>query len=272
MGNQNVKIIAIMAISIIKKVKDMLENLSAFSKLIIIIGGLITIFGGYLASIKSEKGNKKAEEAISENSKLTKKVADLSRENLEFAKSLKILSDRNIALSEENANLLKSSLEQITGGESYPYIRARTWYFDGKPNDQFEILLLCNGKIPIYDLSVEINEVNIFNNKENIHDFSRTPVYKRKIGTFKQSIDDEILLNINLSSKEKIYFEIKYKARNGDFTQDLALVKIGNRWANRTRIRKYIYDESNNGFEILLLKEENSPDFPVGSIIWTDEF
>jgi hypothetical protein len=39
MGNQNVKIIAIMAISIIKKVKDMLENLSAFSKLIIIIGG-----------------------------------------------------------------------------------------------------------------------------------------------------------------------------------------------------------------------------------------
>ncbi len=181
-----------------------------------------------------------------------------------------------IKKSDEN-----STLEQLTGGETFAYLTNYYWGNDGIGGDNIELVINLEGNTPIYDLNISIYE---FFFEDLNADYSlkhtqkkgrdhKTASYKKMLiakqyfGTLHQNPTRELFKKITLTKQPLHYYIISLRARNGEVQQHLAFSRNGNiGWyyativckfhynykKNRNQVKSYrmekIYEEKNKGF------------------------
>lgn len=214
-------------------------NLTA--AIIIFIGGLLTAFGVFLAAKQAIKDSKELDE-----------------------KNKKI-----IELTQENANLAKQSLDQITGGTSWAYIKSGLETIDGIPSTPSIWGIIVVGEIPLYDVSITISKITHNTPINNVTSYTLEPFFQKDLGTVTPSLSPESIGIIKLSGTNKIEYLVKIKARNGEIVQHIVLVKKqDNYWTTSQKVYRRKLSKGVSRRE--LLNESTRKDFPKQNIEWID--
>jgi hypothetical protein len=213
---------------VIKKLKT---NATLITATIIFIGGLFSLVGAFYA----------ARQAIKDSENLDKK------------------NEKIIELTEENARLSKQALDQITGGTSWAYIRSGLDTLHGIMDQPSIWTINVVGEIPLYDVSVTISEITHDTTKA----YHLTSILVKELGTVSPSLNPEHIGMITLpKSKTMIEFQVRIKARNGEITQHIILVKKKDgHWTKAEKIFRY-KPAGKGGFKKEMLSERISDDFP----------
>jgi len=213
----------------------------SISTVLITIGGTLSIIGAFWASIESSN----------DKDELLKRDKEI------------------IELAKDNAKLSKESLNQITGGESWGYVVSGLHTMKGVLNQPFSIQINLVGEIPLYDLSVEMNEVE-YKNDLPTKSYILKKVLSKKIGTLTKSLMSDSLGILYLPNKKRVDYLIKLKARNGEITQHWIFVKKADDfWAIATKVYRF-RPNSNGGFAKENLYERIDDDFPIKNIEWLE--
>ena len=179
------------------------------------------------------------------------------------------LSQDNINLSKKNTELSQQSLDLITGGNSWAYLSGGIYTEDGIANQPFMMILNHVGKDPLYDLKVEIYEIE-FNNSGIHKSQTLTKIFSKDIGTLTNTLQSESLDIIELPKKDRVDYKIQLKARNGEITQHWIFIKKANKsWSTATNVFKYI-PNNDGGFSKVDLLKKVDPGFPEDNIDWIE--
>jgi len=150
-------------------------------------------------------------------------------------------------------------VSQISGGKSFP------WFQIGMidhTNDVGVLMALNEGNHPLYDVTARIVDLEKFRKlKNNI-----------TLATLK-IIDVNVDLGNMIPSHSRMYqkwdlrnstefsYNIFSSARNGNFVQQLRLIKINGKWVSATKVLK-------DNVELHLLIDESFPKDREGKITW----
>jgi hypothetical protein len=198
------------------------------------------------------------------------KVNDKSNDLLQ-AKSNKIeeLSQVNLKLSEINSELLRQSLNQITGSDSWAYVSSGLHTLQGIPNQPFMMNLNHIGDYPLYDLKIEIFEIE-FSKDANPKSQTLTKVFGKEVGTLNKSMHPESLGIIELPNKKRVDYLIKLKAKSRTITQHWIFIKKeDNYWSTAQKIFKF-KPNKDGSFSIIELLQRIDADFPEKNISWIE--
>lgn len=218
-------------------------NIIFFGALITIVGGLMTAWGTYkLNKTSSEKIekiketgdtiNKKSDQQLDEVKELKSTIDNLNKKTSKQQETIVKLSEQNYDLSLQLSKSTETLYGNLTGGDSFCELKIKPL-----DNGRAQMILLNNGEFPIYEVSIRILDLDLFD--------------ASKIKTIKDFDKDQILLNIgnipkqtgipleNLTSdfsKDYKAFNIFFIARNGHFTQTTRLYKINGKWKESIKI------------------------------------
>lgn len=169
------------------------------------------------------------------DTELNNKVSELSASSEEIATLQAFnneLQSKILDLAKTNAQLARESISTVTGGDSFCYMDFN--YQFGRPIPVF----LHSGKYPLYDVGVRITDLNKF----------------RKMVELKQPLTLSSDINLSLgelqvgkswfspavfipfSDETAQDFNIFFSARNGAWTEELRLRKVGNDWCQALRV------------------------------------
>ena len=220
----------------------MKKNLNLTSATIILIGGILGVLGVFLA----------AQQAIKDKAELDEK------------------NKKIIGLTEENSRLSKQALDLITGGNSWAFIKCGLETSQGIIDQQAIWNINLVGNIPLYDVSLSIFEV-IHDHSLPTEAYDLVPILSKEVGTVTPSLHPDNIGLITLSkNKDKIEFLAKIKARNGEITQHIILMKKKDGyWSLAQKIFRYI-PGNNWGFKKEILDERINEDFPERNIEWIE--
>lgn len=198
------------------------------------------------------------------------KVNDKSNDLLQV-KSNKIeeLSQINVKLSETNSELLKQSLDQITGGDSWAYISSGLHTLQGIPNQPFMLVLNHIGDYPLYDLKIEIFEAE-FSKEATPKSHTLTKVFAKDIGTLNKNMHPESVGIIELPNKIRVDYLVKLKAKSRTITQHWIFIKKeDNYWS--TALKVFTFKPNKDGsFSKVELFQRMDADFPEKKINWIE--
>jgi hypothetical protein len=158
--------------------------------------------------------------------------------------------------SEEIAELNKSIARSITGGDSFAYLLPI--FQKGSYNAPL-LTAVHHGDYPLYDLNARIVDLDKFE-KMTAHEYSFNEIQKneqyRKIGNLAPS--RSIMLGSVQINGTQLRWNIFFNARNGFFTEELRIVKVGDTWKIAIRVLntptsgevKTLYEKVDDGFPI----------------------
>ncbi|MBN8857164.1 MAG: hypothetical protein J0H29_02180 [Sphingobacteriales bacterium] len=213
------------------------------SQLIIIIGGIITIIGTWLASKKNDKdasliASKAAAhvdisnrnlQLTNENKSLTEINLSLTGQNLDYAKKQKELSDENIKLSNELIKNAKANFDYTTGAGSFcQMVLLFDKIFEPK------IVWKHKGINPIRGATVGIKNINtpIRSLDDYLTGFQAVPdLYKG------EQAADRNRLQINPLDKN-IDYRLFFFISGRKIIQEIHLEFNGSRWVGFTKIKE----------------------------------
>lgn len=176
-----------------------------------------------------------------------------TQQQSKFERELREKSDKIAELSAENSMF-------VTGGNSYCYI------VFSKPNlnsNSSIIMLVTEGKYPLYDVNVRIVDLVKFNEiNKNLQN-----------QTFEEIIKSDLIYNagnltpkhalplgrINLPNEDEANFNIFITARNGSINELLRMKRINGEWFSAIKIYKI------DGAEQKLLLEKIDDKYPKNS-------
>jgi hypothetical protein len=206
---------------------------------------------GVIASAKSASDNAGAKVKLDKLGKATDEI--------------KRLTDLNTQLQEKLVELSKQSIETVTGGDSYSYLRFPTFDQTGG----FPIIL-HEGKFPLYDLEVQIVDLNRFEQstaklkQPSLQQyFLSSTAAVLKVGTLAPNQGHAILGKPVPFTNEQPKFRIFFKARNGFWDQDLLLRKVKGEWLHAMRVHRELWGQENNPRQLLFTKIDDG--FPTGA-------
>ncbi|MFO1291014.1 MAG: hypothetical protein U1E82_10445 [Nitrosomonas sp.] len=169
-------------------------------------------------------------------------------------------SEEIISLNRKIAVLSYHTMNMVTGGDSYAYILFSDNQSQSAENVQLRnILLIHEGRYPLYDLSIQIADI------DHLKDVKVFPV--GNIGST-QHIKHWPLnhaINFDLSEKQSQRFNIFFYSRNGTWYQQMIYKKLEGRWLLATRV---VRPNETGGIDVLF--KNISPDFPIpeNEIVW----
>lgn len=171
---------------------------------------------------------------------------------------IKQLNTRILALSEENKILAKEGISSVTGGDGFAYVDILKGFF---PN-AFSPAVATESPHPQYDLSIRF-----FDEHKN-HDVQIAQPLILNIATLPpgQSVINRIPAFDLEGKTDYAKFNLFISARNGSFTEELRLRKVGGEWYSAFRIFK----DNTDGSRTLRLERAmpQYPRAPDGSLAW----
>jgi len=217
-------------------------NPSLLAAIIILIGGITTAFGVFLA----------ARQAIKDGNELNQKNEEIAR------------------LSQENAQLSKQALDQITGGSSWAFIKSGLEGVKGLPNQSAIWTINIVGEIPIYDVSLTVYEVTLERTSPT-KAYDLKTILSKNLGTITPSLQPDQIGIINLpKQKKRADLLVKIKARNGEITQHIILIQEKESyWSFAEKIFRY-KPQDDGSFSREILRERINEGFPESEIEWLD--
>lgn len=156
-----------------------------------------------------------------------------------FERELRVRSDMIAELSQ-------NALYSVTGGDSFCYFQI----MDLQPGIG-QLVAVHEGNHPIYDVDARVvdldkrklakTEIEKMNELigNNIHIGNLTPGFARSVGSWIETNQDQLRLNIF------------FVARNGSYTQEYRRVRVKNGWAIATRVeynKKYVIEEVSDSY------------------------
>lgn len=154
--------------------------------------------------------------------------------SVEQTKSEKYLKEKN----QEIANLNKQISMSITGGDSFCYIGHP---LDGSQGDKLITAIVQQGKYPLYDVSIRLLDlensdflqkkglsfIEAMNKSQTIINVGNMPAGSAQmIGT------------IDLTSKNRMRYNVFISARNGFITQLIRLQRVNGIWKGATKVER----------------------------------
>lgn len=211
-------------------------------EIIIFIGVALTAVGGLIAAWQAKKDSKLLEE-----------------------KNQKI-----IELTEKNALLTEQALNEITGGDSWAFLRSGLQTANGIMNQKSLFNLNLQGQYPIYDVTLDISEIEYDRNLPT-KAYTLNSVFSKQIGTVTKTIYSEPLwMWTPPKGKKEVEYLIKMKARNGEVVQHLILIlKPDNFWSVATKVFRFNSNKE-GGFAKENLLEQKDSDFPNQDVQWIE--
>ncbi len=206
------------------------------SIIFITVGSIFTILGAIFSFIESSKRDKELLEMTKENSEATKKNLDL-----------------------------------ISGGKTFAYLSNDYWSDIGILGDEINFVINIEGIYPIYDLNISLYEIVFVNVEEsitdngltqNISEYNQFLLIDKSVGTLGKGVTREIFGKVKLNSnRNKNYFLVKFRARNGESLQKIIFRRRDdNLWDIATKVSKYEHTQ-NNAFEVKTLFEHKDKSF-----------
>ncbi|WP_217182759.1 intracellular growth attenuator family protein [Methylobacter tundripaludum] len=165
-----------------------------------------------------------------------------------------------IKLNREIGNLSHHTMNMVTGGNSYAYILFSNNESESVENMQLgNIFLIHEGQYPLYDLTIQITDIDTFKNEKIINVGNIGSIQHIKHWPLNYAI------NFNLHGKSSQRFNIFFYARNGTWYQQLIYKKLKSKWYVATRVVR-----SNEQGSVDVLFKDISPNFPIHEqdIIW----
>jgi len=247
--------------------KNMLESIASKinPQYFIILGSIITVFGAYLAAIKTDKGSEKTNLSIEENKMLARRNIDLNisnntlgeanktllNENLEYAKLQKELSKINIKLINKVKEKSNDIDEYNKGTGGYCYMLVLMNHIDNYTSTG-NLTFVCNGKNPLRDLTARIFDVNLFESSQNF-DTSNTNIV---IGNVYPGQSYVSQYTIHLDKLKGVRLNIFYTSNYGFFTETVRMLYINNQWEREN----VVYDhQSHSDKPVYLNRTKNYP-------------
>jgi hypothetical protein len=188
------------------------------------------------------------------SSEKQKKILDTTIATLEQSR-------KSLETATKNFEIAQKINDNVTGGESFAYLQTV------KLNPSNSILnygYMTEGENPVYLEDIEILGLEKLDNlrmdvKENFYKEYGKIIKKDKASTIiKGSIEPNKTLKL---TKNKNIFRIFFFARNGNWRQDLIIVKVNNNWETASYVYKYTaqFDKA--------LTKKISPNFPRAELI-----
>lgn len=200
-------------------------------------GALLSAGGAIWASYEQNKAQKTAESQTVEIKQLNTKI---------------------LALSEENKILAKEGIASVTGGDGFAYVDILKGFF---PN-AFSPAVASESSHPQYDLSIRF-----FDEHKN-HEAQIANPLVLNIATLPpgQSVINRIPVFDLEGKADYAKFNLFISARNGSFTEELRLRKVGGEWYSAFRVFKNNLD----GGRSLLIERSMAeyPRLPDGTLAW----
>jgi hypothetical protein len=165
-------------------------------------------------------------------------------------------------LKQENIELTKETLDAITGGDSYGYIRSG---LDGGMNEIMNQpsmwIIRVQGTHPIFDVRAEMVRVTPTTNG-----YGYNIVLSKTFGTIIPTVNGETfgLFNHTLFG-DQLEIGIRITARNGVINQNILLIKRDDKWLKAEKVER-ITPHPAGGFKVQKLAETVHPDFPKEKI------
>ncbi|MFH1444614.1 MAG: hypothetical protein ABIG34_04490 [Candidatus Peregrinibacteria bacterium] len=155
----------------------------------------------------------------------------------------------------------------ITGGDSYCYLSVDAG--GGEGGWISNPMIACKGEYPMYDVSVRFYDPDDFSDLQpgiSMEEFTKNDIFSRDFGNFgigETGKGFSLTRQIDLEGRERKILKAVIHARNGFFTEEFLIKKVGNRWLRAWRLYK--------GYSSELIDEWSEPDFPKnsdGKILW----
>ncbi len=165
-----------------------------------------------------------------------------------------------VMASSEAAKLNQQVLGSISGGDSFAYLK---FIFQGNDPDRPLVVVIHQGRYPLYDVSVRIVDQDKWN----------------KIGRVDSSLEAlrqaEAYLQVGnlppkrvhlprqrwlMPNRQQVNYLVEISARNGSVTELLRLRRVAGEWRWALRVTRGMEGE-------ILLVEEIEPEFP-GQVQW----
>ncbi len=225
----------------------MLEYLN-LPMILVLLGALFSAVGVFMATARQNQEKLQATAA-----------------RLQFEQELR-------AKSEEIAALNKTLASTVTGGDSYCYFLVPALNPDSKLID---LMLMHHGDFPLYDVSVQIEDVDKLlelvrgeRAKGTLPYKSITEAYQLlgqaatviNVGNFGPN-QMEQLGAISIPARGRLAYNVKFLARNGGVFQRIRFQRVAGEWKRAWQIAR-----DND-----ILEEHVDPDFPrsaAGEPIW----
>ena len=229
----------------------MLDKISAYlnPQYIIIVGGLITLFGTYLAYLKNKLDSDKTENKITETLSLTKKVhhltnvIDTAQIELKYKQEkIEELQDKNFQLSQKISSKALEIADYVSSKDSYVFASLVDLNED---KTLTSLILTGTGKHPLKVYDIRIYDLNL--NKDlfsNHYDLTVFPDYG-------VSVPAKIPINLNQELKWNIFFETS----NGHLVEHLRLKYVNHKYISSIKVfsmentEKAIYQNISKDFD-----------------------
>ncbi len=224
-----------------------LTNYLTLPMVLVLLGGILSAVGAFVATMRQNQ-----------------EKAQSASQRAEFEKDLR-------QKSEEIAELNKQIAANVTGGDSYCYLFVSQ---PGEKSNSSGLILMNEGKYPVYDISVKIDDVEhlveiakneLMNSEEATSWTQTTALLSRASKVFRpgnlgpnQATE---LGELQLPTGDKQSYNIYIIARNSYVVQTIRFRRINGTWKRAEKIQV-------NG---KVLRETIQPDFPLnekGQVQW----
>lgn len=170
--------------------------------------------------------------------------------SIEQSKSEKALREKSDEIAELNKEISKS----ITGGDSFVYISPSHLTGSDFPES---LMIVHQGKHPIYDLSIRVVDVDDFN-----AELAKPEGHKNLLNVGVNSVVGNISPNtaafsgISMKEKENTKLTIQFNARNGHFSEVVHIRKVGDQYKTALKVSKFgessdqIFEKVDEGFPL----------------------
>ncbi|HPH36259.1 MAG TPA: hypothetical protein PL108_01280 [Sediminibacterium sp.] len=231
---------------LLKHKTSMMEYLINHSQSIIIAGGFLTLCGGYLTYLKSEKDSNTTNQKLADGINKTQQVIDLTNKVNHLNKSNETLLKTNIDLTNLNNSLIQKNLEvsagidkstgkinsYITGANSFCFMGILFPTIDNETEGVFYFNTI--GDFPLKDIHVKILDL----------DYIQTGVFKNmfdieksfEIQTLKPNKITITQFPVKLNKEKQNNFKIILSTNAGDFIQESKYRYVKDRWLTADRV------------------------------------
>jgi hypothetical protein len=167
------------------------------------------------------------------------------------------LTIKNDKIQELNNFILSS----ITGGDSFCYVEIGSI---AQTNDHGLLVLIHQGKYPLYDLNIRIVDLDKFDEIKDKLSFEKLASMETRLNLGNLSPGFAQMLGpISFPGKTNLRFNIFATARNGETAQVLRIRLIDNKWVRANKVTKSFTNE------VIYEKiDKEYPRDPEGNVLW----
>jgi len=163
---------------------------------------------------------------------------------------------------------LQDTIQSIIGGNSFCYLNLQVG--GGEGGWISDPTIICNGKYPMYDVAVRLYDPDDFAVVQpglSMQEFLAKDLFSTEVGNMGvgQARPFPLTRKINLRDVNQKVLRAQISARNGFFSEDILLKKVGEHWLRAIRIFK--------GFSSDQIHEWADQEFPRdanGKVQWAD--